>query len=188
MPLGQRGPLGKEGRSVCGVRGCAGCKAHALVPAAPCWSRSLSLPQCAAPAARTSPQSSWCAKCKVERQPGCQAWLVFRSACTSLPCGQTALLARLPGSRAGAIRACCMGQLFERARQLAGNNPIFTTYIEEQYNNFLLQVSWAARPPRPPYAAPMTACRCACPGHVYSHRGARACIAHSPWSRACLHA
>jgi hypothetical protein len=31
--------------------------------------------------------------------------------------------------------------MFERARQLAGNNPIFTTYIEEQYNNFLLQVS-----------------------------------------------
>uniref|UniRef100_A0A7S3QV19 Intraflagellar transport protein 172 homolog n=1 Tax=Dunaliella tertiolecta TaxID=3047 RepID=A0A7S3QV19_DUNTE len=39
----------------------------------------------------------------------------------------------------GAIRACCMGQMFERARQLAGTNPIFTTYIEEQYNNFLLQ-------------------------------------------------
>ncbi|KAF5830572.1 intraflagellar protein IFT172 [Dunaliella salina] len=39
----------------------------------------------------------------------------------------------------GAIRACCMGHMFDRARQLAGTNPIFNTYIEEQYNNFLLQ-------------------------------------------------
>ncbi len=40
---------------------------------------------------------------------------------------------------AGAIRAYCAGQLFDRARQLAGTNPTFSTYIEEQYNNHLLQ-------------------------------------------------
>jgi hypothetical protein len=42
---------------------------------------------------------------------------------------------------AGAIRAYCAGQMFDRARQLAGNNPTFSGYIEEQYNNHLLNVS-----------------------------------------------
>ncbi|GAX77698.1 hypothetical protein CEUSTIGMA_g5141.t1 [Chlamydomonas eustigma] len=39
----------------------------------------------------------------------------------------------------GAIRAYCAGQLFERARQLAGNNPTFNTYIDDQQNNYLVQ-------------------------------------------------
>ena len=39
----------------------------------------------------------------------------------------------------GAIRAYCCGHLFDNARQLAGNNPTFNTYIEDQYNQFLLQ-------------------------------------------------
>ncbi len=39
----------------------------------------------------------------------------------------------------GAIRVYCAGRqehLFERARQLAGNNPTFSRYIEEQYNSW----------------------------------------------------
>lgn len=39
----------------------------------------------------------------------------------------------------GAIRAFCAGHLYERARQVAGNNPTFTTYIEDHYNAYLLQ-------------------------------------------------
>ena len=45
---------------------------------------------------------------------------------------------------AGAIRAWCNGHMFDRARQLAGANPILTAYIEEQYNVYLLQVSSSA--------------------------------------------
>jgi hypothetical protein len=40
---------------------------------------------------------------------------------------------------AGAIRTYCAGQLFERARRVAANNPTLVTYIDEQYNQFLLQ-------------------------------------------------
>jgi hypothetical protein len=40
---------------------------------------------------------------------------------------------------AGAIRIYCAGQLFEKARRLAGNNATFITYIDDQYNQFLLQ-------------------------------------------------
>mmetsp|Transcript_26109 Transcript_26109/g.57041 ORF Transcript_26109/g.57041 Transcript_26109/m.57041 type:complete len:1764 (+) Transcript_26109:195-5486(+) len=39
----------------------------------------------------------------------------------------------------GAIRLYCSGQMFDRARQLAGNNPTFNSYIEDQYNSHLIQ-------------------------------------------------
>lgn len=39
----------------------------------------------------------------------------------------------------GAIRAYCAGQMFDKARQLAGANPTFNAYIEEQYNSHLVQ-------------------------------------------------
>lgn len=42
-------------------------------------------------------------------------------------------------SNQGAIRAYCAGRLWDKARALAGNNPTFTRYIEDQYNNYLLQ-------------------------------------------------
>eukprot|EP00955_Chlamydomonas_euryale_P116459 366417-Chlamydomonas_euryale.AAC.27 len=38
----------------------------------------------------------------------------------------------------GAIRVFCAGGLFDRARALAGNNPTFNTYIQEQYNKHLV--------------------------------------------------
>lgn len=31
-----------------------------------------------------------------------------------------------------------MGGLFDKARQIAGNNPTFNKYIQGQYNNFLV--------------------------------------------------
>lgn len=39
----------------------------------------------------------------------------------------------------GAIRAYCAGRLWDRARVLAGSNPTFVRYIDDQYNNYLLQ-------------------------------------------------
>eukprot|EP00798_Chlamydomonas_sp_ICE-L_P014195 gene14195-20165_t len=39
----------------------------------------------------------------------------------------------------GAIRAYCLGGLFDNARQLGGTNPTFSSYIEEQYNSHLVQ-------------------------------------------------
>ena len=45
----------------------------------------------------------------------------------------------LPPPSAGAIRAYCAGSLFDRARQLAGSNPTFNTYIDEQHNSHLVQ-------------------------------------------------
>ena len=39
----------------------------------------------------------------------------------------------------GAIRAYCAGRLWDKARTLAGTNPTFSRYIEDQYNNYLLQ-------------------------------------------------
>ncbi|EFJ49307.1 intraflagellar protein IFT172 [Volvox carteri f. nagariensis] len=39
----------------------------------------------------------------------------------------------------GAIRAYCAGSLWDKARSLAGNNPTFVRYIEDQYNSHLLR-------------------------------------------------
>ncbi|KAJ9515621.1 hypothetical protein QJQ45_021684, partial [Haematococcus lacustris] len=39
----------------------------------------------------------------------------------------------------GALRAYCAGLMWDRARQLAGNNPTYSAYIEEQYNASLVQ-------------------------------------------------
>jgi hypothetical protein len=38
----------------------------------------------------------------------------------------------------GAIRAYCTGRLWDKARALAGANPTFSRYVEDQYNTFLL--------------------------------------------------
>lgn len=39
----------------------------------------------------------------------------------------------------GAVRVYCQGHMYDRARQLAGNNPTFNAYIQDQYNAYLIQ-------------------------------------------------